>query len=107
MLYDPKWKKPEVELDEVSLHLLRAADFMEQHGWCRNEYKNAKGNVCLWGAIALADGFVPTPVIGGHPAVTRMYKVIHTNCMINWNDSECKSKEEAVAKLREAAYLGK
>src|SRR6266853_3800538 len=52
MLQVPSWdKKVEVELDEVSQHILRAGDYIDQHGWCQSMLDAPDGSVCLMGAL--------------------------------------------------------
>lgn len=38
-----------------------ALDLLREHGWCRGEWQNDKGELCLAGASALAAGQVPAP----------------------------------------------
>lgn len=94
MLFDPKWK--ETEVDETGQLLLRAADYMQKHGWCVGGFENAKGEVCIFGAIMKTGGRYTD-------ASWRL------NCYLDehstsWNDIVCQSKEQAVAALRAAAY---
>ena len=49
MLYDKRW-----ELDKAGKVLLEAAEYMEEHGWCREEFFDDTGAVCLLGAISAA-----------------------------------------------------
>ena len=94
MLFDKKWG-----LDEVGMLLLAAADYMEEHGWCQGAYTR-DGKVCLIGALkeVSSDNF--------EMSMIRLQKAIPFDKAIpHWNDDVCKSKEGAVAKLREAAWL--
>jgi hypothetical protein len=57
MFYDPKWDK---KLDEITKPkepwqeiLLKAADILEQKGWCRQEFSQ-NGKHCAVGAINVA-----------------------------------------------------
>lgn len=103
MLHNPNWKQPtEVELDEADQHLLQAADYINQYGWCQGTFKNEQGQVCIVGALG---------------AVTQQYKSIHIYSQMRlkitkligcgatiWNDVPGRTKDEVVAMLRKAAY---
>lgn len=56
MLYDPKWKptEEEVQLEEWQKILLKAADIIENGGHCKIHLEDARGRHCALGAIALA-----------------------------------------------------
>jgi len=113
MLSDPKWnKKVEVELDEVSQHILRAVDYIIQHGWCQNELASNDGRVCLQGALIETDPnnsvIAPQRTIAFLDANRRIRRAIGNGLYSHdWNDVPIRTKEDVIAKLREAAYLGK
>lgn len=94
MLFDPKWKQ--TELDEAGEKLLRAADYMEKHGWCREVFVDVDGAVCLAGAIRESGS-------GNYGATSRLYCFLGRD-IHEWNDNVCQSKQQAVAALRAAAY---
>ncbi len=104
MLSDPKWdEKVEVELDAASLHLLRAVDYIQQHGWCQGIAFGPNGTVCVLGALdktkeMLGDYF---------KAINRLTPFIGGEAVQHWNDACGRTKEEAIKAMREAAYLGK
>jgi hypothetical protein len=106
-----EYKEGEVELDEISLHILRAIDYLNEHGWCQFDTENPGGQVCLQGALIATDrkesrasygtfmdanGRITKLINGGDP-----YTYSH-----HWNDMLGRTKDEVVAKMREAAYLG-
>ncbi len=63
MLYDKRWDTTAPALaDSTAQTLLAAADYIEQHGWCRLKRKNGLGQVCLVGAI---DSVGDTPFVSG------------------------------------------
>ncbi|SRR5258706_882260 len=103
MLSDPKWdEKVEVELDAASLHLLRAIDYIQQHGWCQGEAFGPNGTVCTLGALEKTKeggGFIN--------AVDRLKPFIGGGAVHRWNDACGRTKEEVIKAMREAAYLGK
>ena len=85
------------ELDEASKVLLRAAEYIEEHGWCQHDLVEMSGRVCLMGAIysvakeddARAALDMVVNAIGRFPSV--------------WNDAPGRTQAEVVAKLREVA----
>ncbi len=97
MLYDPKH-----DLDEIGKELWKAADYIEEHGWCRGTLKKEDGRVCIVGAINAAGRF-------HSECEHRLYFFLREKMLnltfgvVSWNDKICKSKDEAVAALREAA----
>src|SRR5262245_4985809 len=90
MLYDPKWGKPRT-FSEV---LLAAADYMERHGHCPNSMTDAKGQVCILGAIDKVGGGLKAATIDALYAAG-MRGIVEFN--------ETHTKAEVVAKLREVA----
>lgn len=57
MLYDEtKYKAPVTEPVTWRNLLLRAADYIESHGWAQNSVCTETGAVCLRGAILAAQG---------------------------------------------------
>jgi len=121
MLNDPNWdKKVEVELDEVSKHILNAADYIKKHGWCQSVLDTPDGRVCLMGAL-----------YASHPDVYKAGKSVLNMVLSNpnnaftainsafkrityylkddptyWNDRIAKSKEEVINLLETIAYSG-
>ncbi len=117
MLSDPKWdEKIEVALDSVEQHILRATDYIEKHGWCRNSLETIDGRVCLQGALMRTDLTTSYSLnLAHHQTLSNAYLAadyrvrtyLGASTTHEWNDSFAGSKEEVIAKLREAAYLGK
>ncbi len=104
MLNDPKWdEKVEVELDAISRNLLRAVDYIQQHGWCQGEAFGPNGTVCMLGALDKTRGHAITYL----KAIDRLIPLIGGIPINRWNDAEGRTKDEVITKLREAAYLGK
>jgi hypothetical protein len=98
MLYDKKW-----DLSQASRDLLSAADYMDQHGWCQHIAENKAGEVCITGAIDLG--------MHGERSSKRFQAAYYQfrdafglMSVMGWNDFDCKSKEQAVGALRQAAY---
>lgn len=100
------------ELDEASKVLLRAADYIEEHGWCQNEMHTLDGSACLEGAIQYAisgrlmrfdEGLESANLFCD--ALTRIDLAVDRPAF-KWNDAPGRTKEEVVAKLREVALGG-
>jgi len=113
MLANEKWG-----LSENGKTLMDAANYMDEHGWCRGKAGMYDGSVCLYGAIAAVIGAVKLHEDGlridiGHPNFKSFLAIqnaieesrIFINGAAKWNDKGAKSKEQVVAKLRELAYL--
>jgi hypothetical protein len=49
MLYDQRW-----ELDEVGRAMHRAADLIEDRGWCQGKLRNSRGQICAHMAMLKA-----------------------------------------------------
>ncbi len=99
----------------------RAADLMEERGWYRGFFISDDGAVCHLGAIYAAAGrHVHRQSTGGtwfrviDDRVDEPRRAVYWDCMAigeasipAWNDIRCQSKDEAVAKLREAARMAR
>src|SRR5258705_6221041 len=105
MLSDPKWdEKVEVELDEISLHLLRAVDYIQHFGWCQGTAFGPNDTVCTLGALERTKtykGFISNDLFD------RLRPLTGDRSIHNWNDAKGRTKEEVIKVMREAAYLGK
>lgn len=115
MLYDKKW-----ELDETGKILMKAADYLEEHGHTKNRNVSHKGEVCLHGAINAA--VYGDPRSSRHEdecqnaVVKRAFDYLTSRgvsgvrCssgfygMAEWNDMPERTKQEVVDALREAAF---
>lgn len=101
MLQDPKWDEVKVQpkLDAVGEHLLRAADYIKEKGWCQGSLCDNNGRVCVeWALIQTNDG---------KKAFDKSYTKVMNHLKMRpatWNDALATSGEEVVAKLREIAY---
>jgi hypothetical protein len=101
MLHDPNWDKQKVDLDDVSQHLLRAADYIEKHGWCQHQLRDPKGRVCLFGAMFETD--VNIDKLLSMESFHRIGKHLNETPHM-WNDKIGRTKDEVVCKLREIAF---
>ena len=101
-----------------------AATLIDYWGWCRSDYIGSKGAMCHVGAIEAAAGYTTHYQYPDgtwdlewvddesaralvRAATAYDVKAIGEMWIVGWNDTTCKSKEEAVAKLREAAELAR
>lgn len=103
--------------------LLKAADILEQQGWCQREARDADGRHCLMGALAAALG----PKAHNHTqdddinfcilsftwdseqsnawrcARVLLKDEIRADSLATWNDAKDRTKEEVIDMLRRAA----
>lgn len=113
--------KEELKPSDVLEH---AANLIDEWGWARKNFVGINGAMCHLGAIRAATGWhVHGFKKGGwrivdhdlSRAVERLtlaaqeydMQALGVTSITRWNDEVCKSKAEAVAKLREAAALAR
>jgi hypothetical protein len=81
-----------------------AADYMHEHGWARRELETDDGRVCLLGAIREAVIYDDMPYAQER---LRLYLCDVSGdawtSIPSFNDTVCKTKQEAVMTLRAAA----
>lgn len=113
MLFDPKWGKPAKvkPVEKWRVLLLKAAETIEKRGHCKNVLQDARGRVCVNGALLIAhfsdatfrDMNFPDPTWG--TAMFRLKTV--TGCYLDdiaaWNNAKARTKDEVVSALRAAA----
>ncbi len=97
MLHDEKW-----DLDEDGKVIWDAANYIEEHGWCRGYYSSGEG-VCILGAYrALGKS-------EGHKSLRRIADFLGTgdcgvgHAVVDYNDALGRTKEEVIAMLKQAA----
>ena len=91
MLYDPE------------LALKRGADYLKQHGWSnRSTAHDPHGRVCIVAAVNNANMEVTESV--KRDAFELLYRSLKKWPFV-WNDTVCKTEEQAVAALRGAARV--
>lgn len=103
MLYDPKWEAPVIDKTSTILH--RAADLIEQRGWCQNSLQDFKGRMCSIGAIQMAESNAKMTTQAAVKLSNYIQKmnIDRWGLVANWNDAKGRSKEEVVATIRAAA----
>jgi len=99
------------QLDEASKLLLKAADLIEELGWCQHALSDAKGRLSMSGALMVAHYGVTKKVSDeDHEAtIQAAWRKLRRNfyCAVpTWNDVPYRTKEEVVAKLRAVALGG-
>jgi hypothetical protein len=112
MLYDPNWQPgPIIKRTDLTKTwqeiLLKAADLIESRGWTRYQFENSEGSLCMIGAMRVA---VYGSTSLNSPAENELIMADNKlagflGCHVSaWNDRGAVSKEEVIAKLREAAH---
>jgi hypothetical protein len=96
MLYDQKW-----ELDEIGKALHRAADLIEDRGWCQGISINYKGNICAETAISIAVRSDSELIL----MRGRVCKHLGIQIVARWNDLPETTQEMVVTALRAAACV--
>ena len=90
--------------------LLRAAELIEEKGWCQYHGVDHEGGVCVIGAITMVNN---SDIMGNNSNIFENDKYIHLVedylgiahfSIWCWNDAASRTKEEVVAALRGAAY---
>lgn len=51
MMHLPDEYRPSLTDTQIADYCERAADYMEEHGWVKQKYEDADGNVCAIGAL--------------------------------------------------------
>lgn len=111
MLYDKKWDKPvEVELEPWRKHLLDAAQYIRDHGWCQHNSTapDGSGRVCAVGAlgyVAAEYGYDYIHSPDYHTAFQKLQLELSTS-IPHWNDQPSRTKEEVIAAFEQAARRG-
>lgn len=117
MYYDERKEViPEVPviLEPWQEHLLNAAQYIRDHGWCQLTSKNDKGEVCLEGAImqgilqALGTKSylkISPPLYGEADRKVRQQLGTNLPCHY-WNDQKGRTKEEVLAVLEATVKAG-
>ena len=94
MLFDPKWEVEQKTAEPWRQALLEAADIIEQRGHCKGVAEDARGRVCIIGALLH---------VGGN-SWTGAWKVLRNEIGESigaFNDTH--TKAQVLAKLREVA----
>lgn len=79
----------------------RAADYIEEHGWCQHITHAPDGQVCLYGALLRTSPY--SQAVGALVELGRTLGADPTRSAVMWNDAYGRTKEEVIAFLREQA----
>ena len=82
--------------------LNRAAELIEERGWCQHSYHGSGGTLCAEGAIFEAISEFGLPRYSHHVS-TWIDRPFAPKSLPFWNDRPERTREEVVAKLRELA----
>jgi hypothetical protein len=87
--------------------LLNAATILERDGWCQGELHSPDGKHCMIGAFDLSVFELDLSFSDGYTVRQKAMNAIKTKIgaahIPTWNDQVARTKEEVIAKLREAA----
>lgn len=87
---------------------LKAAEVIEERGWCQRAFQQRDGSVCLIGALsvvltgaATADSAALKPYRDTVASLGFMTDIGGFMSAVAWNDAPERTKEEVLARLRE------
>jgi hypothetical protein len=86
-------------------NLLKAAQYIREHGWCQHRMEDTDGRVCLVGAIKRTLGMSLDSLVFGIE-FNKMDTFIGDKDLGGWNDNPSRTKEEVIAALEGAAKRG-
>lgn len=113
MLYYEGWapteaKMPQTEpLEHWQGTLLRAADLIEQIGWCKNRHTDDAGRVCASQAITEIARDGDQPFHHEMTAKWHLREYLNAPSVEMWNDMPSRTMPQVLAALREAATKSK
>ena len=93
------------EMVTVGDVLSAAADRIEKYGWVKNQFGDAGGPVCAWGAMNLTAKHHPGSATDATFAVREAFGDFLGVPTARWNDNIAKSKRQVVKTLRLAAWV--
>ncbi len=108
MLYDKRWDAPATKEGPVVNGLKRARGFVER-GWCQHMGADAKGNVCMSGALNRATCHNHSAYLRGEVDAVRfaVVKAIGWENIPAWNDRPGRTKEEVLAAIDRAIEIAR
>ncbi len=103
MLYNKEWEKPAVKLEPWQEHLLAAAQYIRDHGWCQRASYEWNNSACVMGAL----NSTKLPGMRNHGATATKFALFlglpGNSFVAAWNDAPGRTKEEVIAALEAAA----
>lgn len=91
------------QLSPEAFVLLKAADYIDGHGWCQGAIADEEGRVCAVGAITMVTGGLDAPMGTRLDVELLLYKYLGEIPVPDWNDRPERTKEQVTAALRSAA----
>lgn len=83
--------------------LLKAAEIIEERGWCQGSYNKETGEVCAKGGLRKAVGWPHQDGEGYYGALDALYTLIGAGTILSWNDTPGRTKSDVITALRQAA----
>lgn len=110
ILERPEVRESPVQLDEIGKVLLKARDYIREHGWCQNAFMHfedecAFPSVCMVGALNWATGHaIDDDVSDIWAYYERLGFPRRSGAIDNWNDTTDRTQQEVEERLERAAY---
>ena len=97
--------------------LRKAADVLNERGWCRSAYEDGNGRVCATGALMCADRDIPvgglSPIMGTTGFASPAYRLAryalldrlstHGLSIVGWNDSPGRRISDVISLFQQTA----
>jgi hypothetical protein len=86
--------------------LLKAKKILKERGWARNKYENGDGNVCILGAMGLAEGKGSSAAEISNTLTFQISKDESkkgNGALHSWNDYQADSMDSVLNKLQSLA----
>jgi hypothetical protein len=108
MLYDPKWKMPEVPVRESDIiETLKAARAMIERRWCPQGGSDEMGGVCIIAALSAVTGWQSPEYESARKYVRSAIPNIGTESLPEWNDAAGRTQGEVIAAFDRAIALAR
>jgi hypothetical protein len=96
-----------VELDtDITKVLIKARDYLVEHGWCQGAMENRSGQVCIFGAVYIVGEF-NSSVDPTFSRVMFALKNITKDSAQRWNDEPGRTQEEVVSLFDQAIAISR
>ena len=101
-------------LSPVRMILLKAADVIEERGWCKYHLCDPHGQLCIAGAINVASSGDPywSDKHDPYAALVLVTRSLHaegtlsiSKNAVEWNNTQARTKEDVIGALRRAAMF--
>jgi hypothetical protein len=80
--------------------LLKAAEYIKEHGWCQNSYSSGSGAVCIAGALNRI-GY--RSIASAQDISSTLHRHIGVDNYIAWQDTPGRTQAEVLKAMRGAA----